>query len=502
MVGIDLGTTCSCVAVMDGDAPKVIENLEGMRTTPSYVTFMDDGTKVIGIAAKRYAISHPEDSFYSMKRLLGRQFDDPKAQEFIKKAPYKVIKGPNGECYVQGSTKAYSPSEILGFVLDKMRDTAESHLGTKVKKIVVSIPTTFDEAQKKATKEAAKFANMEVMHMVDEPSAVALAYGLDKSEDKTIGVYDFGGGTFDFDIVQITDGTFEIKSAKGHPYLGGEDFDIAIQDFLIKEFLTTDKIDLSTERLAIQRIREAAENAKMELSTALHSQINLPYIAADATGPKHLNYKLSRAKFESLVSDIIDKSFIVCAEALEEAGIQKEDLSDIILAGGSSKIPKVREAVKKFFDKEPLRDIPPDEAIAMGAALQGGVLTSEISSVDMIEIIPSSLGISFGGKMLKMIEANTIIPARATKIFTTSEDNQKEIEVTVLQGEKELAEQNKVLSVFTLNGIPPAPKGVPRIEVMFDVRRDGHLRVSSRDISTGLTQGVIQRSVSKKKVKK
>lgn len=502
VVGIDLGTTCSCVCVIDGDAPKVIENLEGMRTTPSYVTFMEDGTTVVGIAAKKYALSKPEDSFYSLKRIIGRQFDDPVVQDYNEKSPYKIIKGPNGDSYVQSTSKSYNPSEIMGIVLGKMKETAESHIGTQVKRVVIAIPSTFNDAQKNATKDAAKHANLEIMSFIPEPAAAALAYGLDKSEDRLIGVYDFGGGTFDFSVVEITDGTFEVKSIGGEPYLGGEDFDIAIQMFLMKEFEVLNKIDLMTEKQAIQRVREASENAKCELSTALNSQINLPYITADTTGPKHLNYKLTRAKFESLINPLIEKSLQACARVIEEAGIVKEDLTDIILVGGSSKVPKVRDAVKSFFGKEPLREIAPDEAIAMGAALQGGVLTSEVSSVDIIDIVPHSIGLDFNGTMMKLIEASSLVPVNASKVFTTSVDNQREVEITILQGEKELSEENKVIKVLTLGDIPPAPKGVPRIQIDFKVGMNGELRVSAINLATRQAHSIMERGHSKKKVKK
>lgn len=492
---------------MEGSQPRVIENLEGDRTTPSVVAITEDGTRIVGTPARRQAVTNPLNTFFATKRLIGRTFDDPVTQEYAKTVPYKIARGPNGDAWVQDANgKLYSPSEIGAFVLNKMKETAESHLGKKVSKAVITVPAYFNDSQRQATKDAGTISGLEVMRIINEPTAAALAFGMDKSNDRTIAVYDLGGGTFDISILDIADGIFEVKSTNGDTFLGGEDFDLAIQNYLIEEFKKETGIDLSKDRLAIQRLKEASEKAKCELSSSLTSEINLPYITADASGPKHLNMKLTRAKFESLVANLIARTVEPCKKAMKDAGIQPSEIDDVVLIGGMTRVPKVREEVKNLFGKEPFKGVNPDEAVAMGAAIQGGVLGGEVEGLLLLDVTPLSLGVeTFGGVMTKLIEANSTIPTKKSQIFSTPVDNQTEVEIKVLQGERPMAADNKLLGRFKLVGIPPAPKGVPQIEVTFEIDANGIVNVEAKDVSTGKKQQIrIQSSggLSKEEIEK
>jgi molecular chaperone DnaK len=487
VIGIDLGTTNSCVAVMEGSQPRVIENLEGERTTPSVVAILEDGSRLVGLPARRQAVTNPKNTFTAIKRLIGRRYDDP----LIKKdeLSYKVVRGPNGDAWVEdGYGKKYSPSQISSMILTKMKETAENHLGSKVEKAVITVPAYFNDAQRQATKDAGTIAGLEVDRLVNEPTAAALAYGFTKDEAKTIAVYDLGGGTFDISILEISEGVFEVKATNGDTFLGGEDFDNALLKYLIEEFKKKEKIDLRQEPLALQRLKEAAEQVKCELSTAFKSDINLPYIAQ---GPKHLEMTITRAKFESLVQDLVDRTIPPCEQCMKDAGVSKGEINEVILVGGQTRMPKVRETVKEFFGKEPFKGVNPDEAVAVGAAIQAGVLSGATKDLLLLDVTPLSLGIeTLGGVMTKLISANTTIPTKKTQTFSTAADNQTEVEIKVLQGERVMAHDNKVLGRFNLVGIPPAPKGVPQIEVGFDIDANGIVNVSARDKATGKEQKI------------
>lgn len=492
---------------MEGSQPRVIENLEGDRTTPSVVALTEDGSRIVGTPARRQAVTNPLNTFFATKRLIGRTFDDPVTQEYAKTVPYKIARGPNGDAWVQDEKgKLYSPSEVGAFVLNKMKETAESHLGKKVSKAVITVPAYFNDSQRQATKDAGAISGLEVLRIINEPTAAALAFGMDKTQDRTIAVYDLGGGTFDVSILDIAEGIFEVKSTNGDTFLGGEDFDLAIQNYLIEEFKKTSGIDLSKDRLALQRLKEASEKAKCELSSSLSSEINLPYITADASGPKHLNLKLSRAKFESLVATLIARTVEPCKKAMKDAGLNPSEIDDVVLIGGMTRVPKVREEVKSLFGKEPFKGVNPDEAVAMGAAIQGGVLGGEVEGLLLLDVTPLSLGVeTFGGVMTKLIESNSTIPTKKAQVFSTPMDNQTEVEIKVLQGERPMAADNKLLGRFKLVGIPPAPKGVPQIEVTFEIDANGIVNVEAKDVSTGKKQQIrIQSSggLSKEEIQK
>jgi len=488
VVGIDLGTTNSCVAVMEGSTPRVIENLEGERTTPSVVAIQEDGSRLVGLPARRQAVTNPKNTFSAIKRLIGRRYTDPLINK--DQLSYKVVPGPNGDAWVEdGYGKKYSPSQISAMILTKMKETAENHLGSKVQKAVITVPAYFNDAQRQATKDAGAIAGFEVDRLVNEPTAAALAYGFTKDDpNKTIAVYDLGGGTFDIPILEISGGVFEVRATNGDTFLGGEDFDNHLLNYLIDEFKKKEKIDLRQEPLALQRLKEAAEQVKCELSTAFKSDINLPYIA---TGPKHLEMTITRAKFESLVQDLIDKTIPPCEQCMKDAGVSKDDINEVILVGGMTRMPKVRETVKEFFGKEPYKGVNPDEAVAVGAAIQAGVLSGTTKDLLLLDVTPLSLGIeTLGGVMTKLIQANTTIPTKKTQIFSTAADNQTEVEIKVLQGERVMAHDNKVLSRFNLVGIPPAPKGIPQIEVGFDIDANGIVNVTAKDKATGKEQKI------------
>ena len=491
VIGIDLGTTNSCVAIMEGGEPKVLTNAEGGRTTPSVVAFTDKGERLVGMLAKRQAVTNPENTIFAVKRLIGRKFNDPEVQKSREIMPYKIVEGPNGDAYVEVQGKKYSPAEISAMILTKMKQTAEDYLGEEVKEAVITVPAYFNDSQRQATKDAGRIAGLDVLRIINEPTAAALAYGLDKKKEEKVAVFDLGGGTFDISILEIGEGVFEVKSTNGDTFLGGEDFDLRIVDWLAEEFKKETGIDLKQDRMALQRLKEAAEKAKCELSTTQETEINLPFITADASGPKHLVKKLTRAKLEALVADLIDRLVPPCETALKDAGLTKADIDEVILVGGMTRMPKVQEKVKEIFGKEPHKGVNPDEVVAIGAAIQGAVLKGEVKDVLLLDVTPLSLGIeTMGGVMTKLIEKNTTIPARKSQIFTTAADNQNAVTIHVLQGEREMAADNKSIGRFELVGIPPAPRGVPQIEVTFDIDANGILNVSAKDLATGKEQSI------------
>jgi molecular chaperone DnaK len=491
VIGIDLGTTNSCVSVMDGAQAKVLENTEGARTTPSVVAFLENDEKLVGQPAKRQAVTNAQDTIFSAKRLVGRSFEDDTVKKDINKVPFKIIKSDNGEAWVEGKGKKYSPSQISAFILQKMKETAEKYLGQAVTKAVITVPAYFNDAQRQATKDAGKIAGLEVLRIINEPTAAALAYGLDKKNGQKIAVYDLGGGTFDVSILEIGDGVFEVKSTNGDTFLGGEDFDDAIVNYLIDEFKKDNGIDLRSDKLALQRLKEAAEKAKIELSSATQTEINLPFITADKTGPKHVNLKFTRAKLEALVSDLVERTLEPCKIALEDSGFSAAEINEVVLVGGMTRMPKIIETVKNFFGKEPNKSVNPDEVVAMGAAIQAGVLQGDVKDVLLLDVTPLSLGIeTLGGVSTKLIEKNTTIPTKKSQVFSTAEDNQPAVSIRVLQGEREMAADNKILGNFELVGIPPAARGTPQIEVAFDIDANGIVSVSAKDKGTGKEQKI------------
>ncbi|MSP10207.1 MAG: molecular chaperone DnaK [Pelagibacteraceae bacterium] len=491
IIGIDLGTTNSCVAIMEGSQPKVLENAEGARTTPSVVAFTDENEKLVGQPAKRQAVTNPQNTIFAVKRLIGRNFQDPTVKKDIEAAPFKIVNSEKGDAWIEAKGEKYSPSQISAFILQKMKETAEKYLGQEVTKAVITVPAYFNDAQRQATKDAGKIAGLEVLRIINEPTAASLAYGLDKKANKTIAVYDLGGGTFDVSILELGDGIFEVKSTNGDTFLGGEDFDNTIVNYLISEFKKDNGINLKTDKLALQRLKEAAEKAKIELSSAEQTDINLPFITADKTGPKHINIKMTRAKLEALVEDLIAKTLPPCKIALKDAGLTTNEIDEIILVGGMTRMPKIVQEVKNFFGKEPNKSVNPDEVVAMGAAIQAGVLQGDVKDVLLLDVTPLSLGIeTLGGVSTKLIEKNTTIPTKKSQVFSTAEDSQPAVSIRVLQGEREMAVDNKLLGNFELLGIAPAPRGMPQIEVTFDIDANGIVNVSAKDKGTGKEQKI------------